>query len=296
MRRSPRASGEGRLRTSFSTSLRTSSPYSASRCSVQNGSVSLKISSTSCWSDAGIRRERPVDRVLISPLPNAGDIGSGTPTGGSRAGRASSSALSGGKASKCGLLLGVRHAPGGGEVARPLVVGEVGDGAVDLTGEVVACRAVSEAPEIGWERGAPVDADLPRACLVGKEDDAVGILVDAAQESEEQLERFTNGSMRGLHCNADALLDDPVELGDERLRPLGLVHEVLRVDAEALVVLAAQARVVELPDFIEERCGAALALRELVQANHVANERAELRPRHDLDRPLGDHQEIAPAH
>src|ERR1039457_754125 len=50
----PRARGEGRLRASLAISLRHNCPYSASRCSVQNASVSLKISSQSSRSDSGI--------------------------------------------------------------------------------------------------------------------------------------------------------------------------------------------------------------------------------------------------
>src|ERR1035437_5203839 len=54
IRRSPRARGEGRLRASLAISLRHNCPYSASRCSAQNASVSLKISSQSSRSNSGI--------------------------------------------------------------------------------------------------------------------------------------------------------------------------------------------------------------------------------------------------
>ena len=47
---------EGRLRASLATGLRAGAPYSASRRSAQNGAVSLKICSTSCRSDSGMRR------------------------------------------------------------------------------------------------------------------------------------------------------------------------------------------------------------------------------------------------
>ena len=42
------------------------------------------------------------------------------------------------------------------------------------------------------------------------------------------------------------------ELGDEHLGPLGLRHEVSRVHVEAVVVVAAQAGRVELPNFFEQ--------------------------------------------
>jgi hypothetical protein len=82
----------------------------------------------------------------------------------------------------------------------------------------------------------------------------------------------------------------------ERLRALGLLHEVLRVDVEAVVVVVTQARVVELPDLIEQRRRTTLPLGELVKPHHVAHKDTELRPRHDIDRRLGDHQQAAPAH
>ena len=156
-------------------------------------------------------------------------------------------------------------------------------------------------PHVGWQfhewkHCEPVDAHLPRPSLVGEEDDAVGILVKAPEEREEPLEGLAHRGPRSLLGDADALGDESLELRDERLGAFGLVSEVLRVDAEALEVLAAQARVVELPDLTEQRRGSSPPLRDLVEPDHVAYERGQLRFRHDLDRPLGDHHEIAPAH
>jgi hypothetical protein len=88
---------------------------------------------------------------------------------------------------------------------------------VDLARELVARRAVGEAPEVGRERGAPVDAYLPRPGLVGEEDDAVGIFVNAPEQREEQLEGLAHRRPRPLLGRANALADQPFELGDERL-------------------------------------------------------------------------------
>src|SRR5262249_11519345 len=99
----------------------------------------------------------------------------------------SPAALARGQPPKGRLLLGVRRASSGGEVARPLVVREVRDGAIDLTSEGVGWRALGEALEVGRKHGAPIDAHLPGAPLICEEDDAFGILVEAPKKSKEQL-------------------------------------------------------------------------------------------------------------
>lgn len=138
-----------------------------------------------------MRSESSFDRVLmLSPVP-----------------------IAGGQPSKGSLLFGARHAPRGGEVARPVMVVEVRDGAVDLAREVLALRLLGKASEVGGEHLAPVEAHLPRAGFVGEEDDAVGILVDPSQKEEKQLERLANGSMWPLLSRADAFPGEPVELG-----------------------------------------------------------------------------------
>src|SRR5207247_82705 len=86
--------------------------------------------------------------------------------------------------------------------------------------------------------------DLPRALFVGEEDDIVAALVDRAQEAEDDLERLTHLGWIAFGFR-DAAIEQPVAFGDPSLRPLRLLHVVLRVDVEALVVVAAKAALLE---------------------------------------------------
>src|SRR5512133_983315 len=72
-----------------------------------------------------------------------------------------------------GLLLGARHTPRGCQVAWPLVVGEVLDGPIHLTSELLRQGGLRQRSEVGRERGAPVHAYLPGPRFVGEEDHIV---------------------------------------------------------------------------------------------------------------------------
>lgn len=85
-------------------------------------------------------------------------------------------------------------------------------------------------------------------------------------------------------------LQDPVDLEEMPAQPA----RAFDVHGETLVVLAPQSCLVELPDLVEERCRSALAFGQVRESNHVADGRAKLCLRDDLDRPLRHHEQLSP--
>lgn len=90
------------------------------------------------------------------------------------------------------------------------------DGGDDGVREVLRLCALGEAAKPGREDLPPIDADLPRAALVGEEDDVVGPLVDVPQQREDDVERLTRLGRLALARLRDAAIELPAALGDER--------------------------------------------------------------------------------
>jgi hypothetical protein len=113
---------------------------------------------------------------------------------------------------------------------------------------LVGLRGSRQAQEKRWQHLRPVDSHLPEARFIGEEDDVVVALVDVPKQAKDDLDGLADLARITFRRLGHAAIEEAVAVGDEGARASGHVHEVLRVDVEALVVLPGAARRVERSD------------------------------------------------
>ena len=111
--------------------------------------------------------------------------------------------------------------------------GEVQDRLVGGPCEVLGSSGLSQAPEVGWEHGAPRHPDAPRATLVGEEDHIIMTLVDVPQQAEEELEGLAYRGSRPDVGFANAPDDQSVDSAMNASVPSDCSVQVLALTGKA---------------------------------------------------------------
>lgn len=76
------------------------------------------------------------------------------------------------------------HPVGREDEMGSIMMAEVLDGSIDGLGKILRRQARAETCELHGQHGAPVDRDLPRTGFIGKENDAVRIRINFAEQVE----------------------------------------------------------------------------------------------------------------
>ena len=112
-------------------------------------------------------------------------------------------------------LCATRHRVCAAQVLWSVIFGEVLNGLIDGAREILCRSGFGQAPAVGSENAAPVDANLPGAALVGEEDHVIVALVDMPKQPEKELERLAGDFVLSAVRGTDAFAQETLELGDE---------------------------------------------------------------------------------
>jgi len=176
-----------------------------------------------------------------------------------------------------------------------IMLGKVRDALVDYASEFVGLGGPGQTAKIRWKHRAPMHTDVPRTSLVGEKDHVILRQIDVPKQSEEELERLPHRSLRPDVDVTNASGHEPIELGNERVGPFGLLRAIPTADWETLVVPPGEAGRVETADLTEQRRRRCTALRQDVDLDQVAQQREQFCVRQCLNGALSDDEELTTA-